>query len=143
MAPRDPALIARLRDAAQIVADDAKLRSARWSRRVPLSIRLMGGARSVTIVAGGRAAPQAYTMEGYPSGRPISHPVYGRGPSRRGVPVGTDPRTGKIIYDPPGWTWVKQVPRPFLREAIDSKATEMTEAFAKVIDDWAKEKGFK
>src|ERR1700756_846009 len=110
--PADPALTARLREAAQIVADDAKLRSARWSRRVPLSVRLQGGARSVTIVAGGPAAPQAYTMEGTRTGRPIAHPVYGR-------------------HDRPrsSWTWVKQVPRPFLLEAIDSKADDLLVVF--------------
>ncbi len=122
----DPALTARLREAAQIVADDAKLRSARWSRRVPLSVRLMGGARSVTIVAGGPAAPQAYTMEGRRSGAPIAHPVYGRNDRPRS-----------------DWTWVKQPPRPFLMEAIDSKANELLIVFSKVVEDWAKEKGFK
>src|SRR5258708_2990178 len=120
----DPALTARLREAAQIVADDAKLRSARWSRRVPLSVRLQGGARSVTIVAGGPAAPQAYTMEGTRTGRPIAHPVYARGP--RG-----------------DWTWGKQPPRPFLMEAIDSKSEELLVVFAKVVDDWARERGFR
>lgn len=120
----DAALVARLREAAQIVADDAKRRSAMWSRRVPLSVRLQGGARSVTIVAGGRAAPQAYTMEGTNTGRPIAHPVYGHGPRS-------------------DWTWVKQPPRPFLREAVDAKSDEMTLAFAQVIDDWAKERGFR
>ena len=120
----DAALTARLRSAAEIVARDARRRSARWSRRVPASVRLMGGARSVTIVAGGKAAPQAYTMEGKRSGAPRSHPVYGDGP--RGT-----------------WTWVKQPPRPFLREAIDSQSEPMLREFAKVIDDWAKAKGYR
>lgn len=122
--PADPALTARLREAATIVADDAKLRSARWSRRVPLSVRLQGGARSVTIAAGGPPAPQAYTMEGTRTGRPIAHPVFARGPRS-------------------GWTWVKQPPRPFLMEAIDAKSGEMLAAFSKVVDDWAREKGYR
>jgi len=122
----DPALTARLREAARIVADDAKLRSARWSRRVPLSVRLMGGARSVTIVAGGPSAPQAYTMEGTRTGRPIAHPVYGRSDRPRSE-----------------WTWVKQPPRPFLREAIEAKSNERVDVFSKVVEDWAKEKGFR
>lgn len=122
----DAALTKRLRQAAQIVADDAKLRSGRWSRRVPLSVRLQGGARSVTIVAGGQDAPQAYTMEGKNSGAPIAHPVFGRSDELR-----TD------------WTWVKQIPRPFLREAIDAKSDEMLDAFAQVIDDWSHDRGFR
>ena len=122
----DAALVARLREAAEIVAEDARIRSARWSRRVPLSVRLQGGARSVTIVAGGPQAPQAYTMEGTRTGRPIAHPVYGRHDRPRSK-----------------WTWVKQPPRPFLLEAVTAKSTEMTLAFAQVIEDWAKEKGFR
>jgi hypothetical protein len=122
----DAALTARLREAAQIVADDAKRRSAMWSERVPASVRLQGGVRMVTIAAGGVAAPQAYTMEGRRSGAAIAHPVFGR-PDR--------PRST--------WTWVKQPPRPFLLEAITAKQDEMTVAFAKVIDDWAHERGFK
>jgi hypothetical protein len=122
----DVALMTRLREAAQIVADDAKRRSARWSRRVPLSVRLIGGRRSIVIAAGGQRAPQAYTMEGRNSGRPISHPVFGRPDRARDT-----------------WTWVPQTPRPFLREAIDFKQDEMLAAFAKVIDDWAQERGWK
>ena len=122
----DAALTARLRAAAEIIAQDARRRSARWSRRVPTSVRLQGGARSVTIVAGGRAAPQAYTMEGRRSGAAIAHPVYGR-----------PDRTRKE------WTWVKQLPRPFLREAIDAKSDQALAEFAKVIDDWAHAKGYR
>ena len=122
----DLTLIERLREASQIVADDAKRRSARWSRRVPLSVRLQGGRRSVTIVAGGPAAPQAYTMEGKNSGAPVNHPVYGR-PDR--------PRKS--------WTWVAQPPRPFLREAIDANVDKLLVMFSQVVDDWAKERGFK
>lgn len=122
--PARPELTARLRSAAEIVAADARLRSARWSRRVPLSVRLQGGASSVTIVAGGQSAPQAYTMEGKKSGAPLSHPVYASGPRD-------------------SWTWVKQVPRPFLREAIDAKQDEMLGEFAKVVDDWCRQKGYR
>lgn len=138
----DAALTARLRSAAEIVARDARARSARWSVRVPASVRLQGGVRSVTIVAGGRVAPQAYTMEGKPSGAPRSHPVFGRGTRKRGPLVKVD-KDGTRHYDPPGWTWAKQTPRPFLREAIDSKQNEVLAEFAKVIDDWAKAKGYR
>ncbi len=113
-------LAERLRKAAQPVADDARLRSARWSRRVPLSVR-----------------PQAYTFEGRADGRPIAHPVYARGPRIRGPLV-----NGRHV--PPGWTWVKQIPvRPFLREAIDAKQDEMVRIFAGIVDDWAKQLGYK
>lgn len=120
----DAALVKRLREAAEIVADDARLRSSRWSRRVPRSVRLIGGARSVVIAAGGVSAPQAWTMEGTNTGRPRNHPVFAHGPRST-------------------WHWVAQTPRPFMAEAIDSQQERMLTAFAQVIDDWAIERGFK
>jgi hypothetical protein len=125
MAGADQLLLAnRLREACKPVADAARLSSARWSRRVPLSVRLQGGASRIQIVAGGQRAPQAYTMEGRADGRPIAHPVYGHGPR-------TD------------WTWVKQTPRPFMREAIDAHVDEVVAKVAEVVDDWAKQLGYK
>jgi hypothetical protein len=126
----------RLRRAAEPIADYARLSSARWSRRVPASVRLQGGASRITIAAGGQRAPQAYTMEGRPDGRPIAHPVYGHGPRVRGPLV--DGR-----HEPPGWTWVKQIPRPFLAEAVDVKQDEMLRIFAGIVDDWAHELGYR
>ena len=121
----DQAILAdRLRRAAQPVADWARASSSRWSRRVPLSVRLQGGGSRITIAAGGASAPQAKTMEGNPDGSPCSHPVYGHGPRER-------------------WTWVKQVPvRPFLLEAIDATEDEMVEIFAGVVDDWCADLGY-
>jgi hypothetical protein len=113
----------KLREAAQPVADFARASSARWSRRVPASVRLQGGASRITIAAGGSRAPQAYTMEGRESGAPIAHPVYGHGPREK-------------------WTWVKQPPRPFLREAIDATEDQVVEIIAGVVDDWAAELGY-
>jgi hypothetical protein len=114
----------RLRKAATPIADYARASSARWSRRVPASIRLQGGASRITIAAGGSRAPQAYTREGRADGRPIAHPVYGHGP-----------RTG--------WTWAKQIPaRPFLAEAVDVKQDEMVSIFAGIVDDWARDLGY-
>jgi hypothetical protein len=114
----------RLRKAAAPIADYARISSARWSRRVPASVRLQGGASRITIAAGGSRAPQAYTMEGRSDGRPIAHPVYGHGP-----------RTG--------WTWAKQIPvRPFLAEAVDARQDEMVRIFAGIVDDWAHDLGY-
>ena len=64
-------------------------------------------------------------MEGYPSGRPRAHPVYARGPRKN-------------------WTWVKQIPvRPFLAEAVDAKQDEMVRIFAGIVDDCAKQLGYR
>ncbi len=126
----------RLRKAAEPIADYARLSSSRWSRRVPASVRLQGGASRITIAAGGERAPQAKTMEGNPNGTPCAHPVYGHGPRIRGPLI-----NGR--YEPPGWTWVKQPPRPFLREAVDAKQDEMLKIFAGIVDDWAHQLGYK
>jgi hypothetical protein len=138
----DQAILAdRLRKAAEPIAEDARRRSAAWSRRVPASVRLQGGASRITIAAGGARAPQALTMEGYPSGLPRSHPVYARGPRRRGPLVGG---RGHYHHVPPGWTWAKQIPvRPFLAQAVDAKQDEMVRIFAGIIDDWAHQLGYK
>jgi hypothetical protein len=118
-------LAARLRQAAKPIADYARLSSARWSRRVPLSVRLQGGSSRITIAAGGSAAPQARVMEGRASGAPGQHPVYARGPREK-------------------WTWAKQVPvRPFLREAVDAKQDEMVRIFAGIVDDWCHQMGYR
>lgn len=134
----DQAILAdRLRRAAAPVADYARLSSARWSRRVPASVRLQGGASRITIAAGGNRAPQAKTMEGNPNGTPCAHPVYARGPRIRGPLV-----NGRHV--PPGWTWRKQIPvRPFLREAVDARQDEMVRIFAGIVDDWAHQLGYK
>lgn len=125
MAGTEQAILAdRLRRAAQPVADYARASSARWSRRVPASVRLQGGASRITIAAGGARAPQAYTMEGKPSGSPRYHPVYGHGPREN-------------------WTWAPQIPRPFLREAIDATEEQVVEIFSGIVDDWTAELGFK
>jgi hypothetical protein len=127
----------RLRRAAQPVADYARASSARWSRRVPASVRLQGGASRITIAAGGSRAPQAKTMEGNPNGTPCAHPVYGHGPRIRGPLV-----NGR--HEPPGWTWAKQIPvRPFLAEAVDATQDQMTEIFAGIIDDWCHDLGYR
>jgi hypothetical protein len=134
----DPVLMARLREAAEIIAEDARMRSARWSRRVPASVRLQGGTSSVTVAAGGKAAPQAWTMEGNNSGTPRRHPVFGTEAQLQAhLDAGGRGRHGH------GWTWVSQPPRPFMKEAIEAKAEEAFRQFAKVVEDWAHEKGFK
>lgn len=135
--PAQVILANRLRKAAAPVADYARFSSARWSRRVPLSVRLQGGASRITIAAGGKAAPQAYTMEGRADGTPIAHPVYGHGPRVRGPLVGDR-------HDPPGWTWAKQIPvRPFLAEAVDARQDETVRIFAGIVDDWAHDLGYR
>lgn len=118
----------RLRQAAEVIAADARELSAVWSERVPASVRVYPargapGGQSVTISAGGVRAPMAYTNEGYRGGRPVWHPVFARG-------------------DRADWTWVPQPPRPFMRPAAEARAGQAADVFAKAIDDWARASGF-
>ena len=112
-------LARRLREAAQIIADQARVNAAGWSVRVPPSIRVTGGGVTISISSN---APPAYPneVEG------VKHPVFGgRGTKRPKAP------------------WVLNQYRPFLAPAADEKADAALEAFSKVIEDWAREHGFK
>ena len=117
----DAALTARLREAAEIVADEARKRSAEFSETIPGSVRLTGGANRVTIAAGGASAPSAYMWEGKRGGRPRWHPLFGDREH-----------------------WYPQLPvRPFLEEALEAKQDELLITFARVVDDWAHERGYR
>lgn len=124
MALGNTLLFARLQQAAEIIADDARKRAALWSRRMPLSVRIRGGSTRVTITGGGTRAPQYYTFEGKPSGAPRSHPVWGHGPRET-------------------WHWVAQDPRPTLAVAAESKADEAAAKFAEIVDDWTRQLGYR
>ncbi len=111
-------------EAADIVAARARAISARWSRRIPLSVKVSVSpdGKSATITAGGSEAPQAATFE-----LGLSHPVYGR-----------PDRTRKE------WTWVRQVARPFLAEAAESAATKAADAFGDAaLTAWARNRGYR
>ena len=109
----------RLREAAQVIADQAKANAAGWSARVPESIHISGGASGVSILSG---APPSYPNE--IAG--VRHPVFGGRGTRR-----------------PKAPWVTNQHRPFLAPAADEKIDEAAEKFAQVIDDWAHDRGYK
>lgn len=109
----------RLREAAEVIAAQARRNAAGWSKRIPPSIKVSGGADGVSIMSG---APPAYPNE--VAG--VRHPVFGgRGTARPEAP------------------WVTNQHRPFLAPAADERIGEAAEKFAKVIDDWARDYGFK
>ena len=111
-------------EAAGIIAAGARARAGRWSRRVPLSIKVSVTAdgKSATITAGGAEAPQAATFE-----LGLSHPVFGR-----------PDRTRRE------WTWVRQAERSFMAAAAEAQATKAADAWGTgVITAWAKSHGFR
>ena len=122
-----PWIPARLKQAAEVIAADARVLSA-WSERIPGSVRvyptLTRGGTAVTIAAGGVRAPNAYTFEGKRGGRPVWHPVFAEGARS-------------------DWRWVPQTPRPFMRPAAEARAGQAADVFAKIVGDWAAASGFK
>jgi|SRR5271166_672140 len=108
----------RLREAAEIIAAQARTNAAGWSGQVPPSIQVSGGGGGVSITSG---APPSYPNE--VAG--VRHPVFGGRGTRR-----------------PKAPWVTNKHRPFLAPAADEKIDAAAEAFAQVIDDWAKRYGY-
>lgn len=108
----------RLREAAEVIAEQARQNAGGWSGRIPPSIKVTGGAGGVSIVSG---APPAYPNE-IPG---VRHPVFGGPGTKR-----------------PKAPWVTNQHRPFLAPAADERIDEAAEKFAQVIDDWAKEHGY-
>lgn len=128
MAAGDEALKKRIKEGAQIIADGVK-RRASWSAHIPASVRVTVAGFTFTISAGGVRAPMAYTFEaparkGKRAGYPVNHPVWGHGPRE-------------------DWHWVAQPPRQFMSPAADEDSDKALVAIAQVVDDWAKENGFK
>ena len=108
----------RLREAAEIIARQARQNAGGWSARIPPSIKVNGGSSGISISS---SSPPAY-----PNELGVRHPVFGGRGTRR-----------------PDAPWVTNKHRPFLAPAADEKIDEAAEAFSKVLDDWAKELGYK
>jgi len=113
----------RLREAAEIIANAVRIAGAkcgRGSKRIPASVKIMGGVAGMWVTAGGpdgKEAPNAYPFE-----VGSRHPLFGM-----------VTKSGERI-------WAKKpMPHvPFLEEGAEAGATEAAEAFSAVIDDWCK-----
>lgn len=121
----DAAQSRRLREAADIVAADARRNAGAWSVRIPPSIGVTTASSNVAVItAGGPEAPMAWTFEQPGGPREGYHPVFGHGPRSE-------------------WHWVRQDARPFLAPAAEAMADRAAGAFANVIDDWGRLLGFR
>ena len=109
----------RLREAAEVIARQARLNAAGWSKRIPPSIRVSGSYPEVYIRS---AAPPAYPNE-IPD---VWHPVFGGKGTKR-------PDAPRVLNQH----------RPFLAPAADEGANKALEKFSKLIDDWALKAGFR
>jgi len=114
---------ARLREAADLIAADAKRRAGLWSERIPGSFTVTVSGDVAQVTAGGDPAPMAYTFENPRGGAGVWHPVFADGPRER-------------------WTWVRQDPRPFLEPAAEAMAERAAIVYAQVVDDHAMQLGW-
>lgn len=83
---------------------------ARWSRRIPKTIKVQGKGDFVQVIAGGPNAPHAPVFEA-PSGTPVRHPVFGN----RNV-------------------WVAQRPRRFIEPAWRSQLASADSDMGEAVD---------
>lgn len=131
--PDERHLRERLRRAGDMVARQAKINAAAFSRRIPAATHVRGadapGDTYVDILTDGDLAPNAAPFE-YAE----HHPLFG---SPHGRNAGTRSR-----YDNPR-DWYRQPHRPYMTSALYAKAEEGTEEIAKVVDDWGHDLGFK
>jgi hypothetical protein len=104
----------RLKEAGELVAVIARQKAA-FSSRIPGSIKVTGGRSGVSIAAGSAKAPHA---EAFELGK--KHPLFGN----RGY-------------------WYPTAHIPFLEDAADEGADGAAVIVARVVDDWAREYGFR
>lgn len=115
------AMAKRLREAAEVIAEAVRVAGARCgkngSKRIPPSVKLIGGTSGIWVTAGGEAAPNAYPFE-----VGSRHPVFGR------IKANGDR------------VWAKEpMPHiPFLEEGAAAAIDKAAEAFGLVFDDWQK-----
>lgn len=115
--------IRRLKEAAQIVADECAKVASTFSRRIPRSVNVKANETGIYIEAGGPMAPNAYPFD--PLYPPVQHPLFAPKGSKRY-------REGK---------WYDQPYRPFLEVGAELSVDKAAEAFARIIDDWFKQSG--
>jgi hypothetical protein len=116
----------RTEEAAEIVAEAVRAKAAEFSHKIPGSVVVKQDEDGYYIRAGGPLAPNAYPFDP-PDNPPVYHPNRARKGSKR--------------YEHS--KWYAQPYKPFLEAAAEISASKATEAFANVIDDWAKRLGFK
>lgn len=116
----------RTEEACEIVAEAVRAAAGKFSHKIPGSVVVKGDEDGYYIRAGGPLAPNAYPFDP-PDNPPVYHPNRARKGSNR--------------YEHS--KWYPQPYRPFLEEAAEASASKATEAFANVINDWAKRLGFK
>lgn len=108
---------ARLRQAAQIIANAAKRNAAAFSRRIPPATSVGGGlsGKGVYVRTNGNKARNAAPFE---FGE--RHPLFG---DRN--------------------HWYATPHRPYMEDAAEQTLDRAAEAYAEVVDDWAQQLGFK
>lgn len=110
----------KLKDATDIVVNDAQARIGSSSSRIAGTIRPSVTNRGISVRAGGARAPHAPAFENMGKEGQFRHPVYGHRDR-----------------------WVSQTAHPFLLPALAQNLDKLAETLAQAVDDWAREAGFK
>ncbi len=116
----------RLREAAQVVVDDAKARAS-WSTKIPPTIKATGGATRLYIVAG-KEIPYAKLYEYGTKGRKnaVRHPAWPRPKGKYNQLAGGVPWQG---------VWAQVPTRPFLRPAIIANRHLLLDAAVSAVNE--------
>ena len=117
----EPETAKHLKAAAEIVRDAAAARAGRFSRRIPLALRVTGNAGAgYCVEADPKIAPNAYPFE-----------------PDMGAPPGAVPN-----YHPTGKSrkvWGRQPYRPFIQRGVTDAADRPDDEVAQAINDWCDE----
>lgn len=107
----------RLKDAAEVIAAEARRNAAAFSKHIPAATGVGGGisAAGVYVRTSGRKARMAA-----PNEFGERHPLFGN---------------YRHFYPTPH--------RPYMETAADTALDRAAEAYAEIVDDWAHELGFK
>jgi hypothetical protein len=111
----------RMKEAADIIRDEARRISSSFSRRIPAATHTRQGPRYTEVVTDGNAAPNAAPFE-----FAENHPLFARKGTKRY-------RDSK---------WYKQPHRPFMAEAVDAKKDDAVAKAAEVVNDWMHDLGY-
>lgn len=112
---------AALRQGGELVANDVRESTARWSTRIPQTVRTRTSGIRVSVIAGGARAPHAAAYEHRGEPGDVRHPVFGN----RQV-----------------WTSKNTPARPSLRPSAERRAPEVADTVLDGVDEVLHQVGF-
>lgn len=107
--------------------------------RASVSLGVRSGVQVTIVSAGSKMPPGKGNLPKWFDIGLWHHPVFARGERVRGKAVGKDRRTGRLTYDPPGWTWVTQTGKPgWFEGTIGASQPAFAAGVQRSLDDLAR-----